>query len=440
MLGAVAGAMLWLSYFKRIDVLEHERVIDICIAFFIGYLTPSLALAIYTLLENHGINFNGKLKNDFLYAIFGVGLTEEMVKLFGFVITLLLLKKRFNEPIDYLIYAGVVALGFSVRENFIYYNNYGSQIITGRTLITSLTHIINTSICVYGIYRFKNFNKGNFYLNAFICISLAIGSHGLFDFFLTQPVIGKITPFLATLVYLIGINFWVQMFNNCINFSPFFDYKKISSLTKLHRSVLCWYAILLLIEFSYSYYYKDMAFALKDLLQNILKEGVLISIVLMRISRLKINKRKYFPLKIQIPIYFTRNDDEDFKLLGIPIKIRGENKREFRFLEYMGREITIFPVAKTNKLITKKETARLLKKYFLKNDVVTYLIEIYFEDKKAHEIYLLKPYTHAIRSLNAHDDLPVGTLMRYEDPAAFHKEHEALPLKSLTKLEMVYLR
>ena len=35
-------------------------------------------------------------------------------------------------------------------------------------------------------------------------------------------------------------------------------------------------------------------FAANDLFKNIMKEGVLISIVLLRISRLKINKRKYF--------------------------------------------------------------------------------------------------------------------------------------------------
>ncbi len=437
-LGAVAGAMLWLSYFKRIDVLEHERVIDICTAFFIGYLSPSLALWIYLYLEILGINFNGNLLNDFLYSILGVGLTEELVKLLGVFITFLLIKKRFNEPIDYLIFAGIVALGFSVRENFIYYNNYGSQIITGRTLITCLTHIINTSICVYGMFRFKIFHKGNRYLNTLTGIALAVASHGLFDFFLTQPVIGKVTPFLSTIVYLIGINFWIQMINNCINYSPFFNYQKISTMTRLHISILCWYLALLGIEFSYALYYKDVDFALKDLVQNILKEGVLISIVLLRISRLKINKRKYFPIKIQIPIYFTRNNDEDFNFFGIPIKIRGENKREFRFLEYMGKDIHVYPISNENTIITEEHKARLLKKYFLKNDVVTYLIEVSNGANESKDIYLLKPITYSIKFID--DSYPVATLMKYEDPTVFQQEHETLPLKALKPLEIVYLK
>jgi RsiW-degrading membrane proteinase PrsW (M82 family) len=436
-MGAIAGAMLWLSYFKRIDILEQERVIDLSLAFAIGYLTPSLALWVYNFLERLGINFNGHLVNDFLYAVLGVGLTEELVKLVGVFIAFKLLKKRINEPLDYLIFAGVVALGFSVRENFIYYNNYGSHIITGRTLISCLTHIINTSICVYGIYRFSIFHKGNTYVNSMIAISIAVGSHGLFDFFLTQPIIGNATPFLATLVYLVGINFWIQMMNNCINFSPFFDYKKISTLTKLHISILFWYAVLLAIEFSYSFYYKGLLFAAKDLLQNILKEGVLISIVLLRISRLKINKRHYFPVKIQIPIYYSENDDEDFRLLGIPIKIRGENKCEFRFLEYMGKEVYVHPVSGENTLIKETHRARLLKKYFLKNDVVIYLIEIADETDGHKNIYLLKPVTRSIKNLDR--SYPVGMLMEYNDPAVFQKEHETMPYKKLKSIELIYL-
>lgn len=435
-LGAIAGAMLWLSYFRRIDILEGERVRDMTLALVVGFLTPSLAVWIYKLLESQGINFNGQLRNDFLYAIFGVGLTEELVKLSGVFIAFRLLKKSINEPLDYLLFGGIVALGFSVRENFIYYNNYGSQIITGRTFISSLTHIINTSICVYGIYRFSMFNKGNKFLNAFVAISLAVGSHGMFDFFLTQPVIGKATPFLATLVYLVGINFWIQMINNCINFSPFFDYRKVGSLTTLYRSVLAWYVVLLTIEFSYGLYYKDFLFALNDLYKNVMKEGVLISIVLLRISRLKISKRKYFPVKIQIPIYYTANDDEDFRLLGIPIKIRGENRREFRFLEYMGRDIYIHPVSGENSIVKGSQRGRLLKKYFLKNDVVIYLVEISF-DEEHKAVYLLKPLTRSLKQID--DSYPVGTLMEYKDPALFQKEHERMPYKQLKALEKIYL-
>ncbi len=97
-IGAILGAMLWLSYLKKIDVFEHERIVDICIALIVGYLTPSITLWVYYGFEVIGFNFNGYAINDILYAIFGVGVTEEFSKLLGVVIVFSLLKKRISEP------------------------------------------------------------------------------------------------------------------------------------------------------------------------------------------------------------------------------------------------------------------------------------------------------------------------------------------------------
>jgi RsiW-degrading membrane proteinase PrsW (M82 family) len=436
-LAAVCGAMLWIGYFRKIDILEHERIIDVIVALVIGYLTPTLALWIYYGLEVLGFNFNGELINDFAYSIFGVGITEEFSKLIGVFIAFKILKKRINEPIDYLVFAGIVALGFSVRENFIYYNNYGAQIATGRTLISCLVHIINTSICVYGLYRFKLFNKGNVYINSVVGISVAIASHGLFDFFLVQPFLGIYTSLLATVVYLIGINFWLQMINNCINFSPFFNYQKISSITKLYKTIFIWYVIIVVLVFIFDYYYHDISFAIKALIASLIQEGVVLVIVALRASRLKINKRKYFPVKIQMPIHYTTNDDEDFSILGIAFKIRGENEKEFQFIQYMGKDITICPInEKVSKIQTNKR-ARLLKKYFLKNDVVTYLVEVYNEDAPS-DIYLLKPKTRSVTMVNG--KYPIASLMYYENPLDFQKEHETLSYKELKRIEYVYLK
>lgn len=432
--GAVCGAMLWLGYFKRIDALERERTFDICIAFITGFLTTDIALWFSKGLKAQGMDFNGDFFNDFFFAILGVGVTEELSKLVGVAVTFILLKKRINEPVDYLIYAGVVALGFSVRENFIYYNNYGAQLITGRTFISCLVHIINTSICVYGIYRSRIFQKGNLYLNSFTGISTAIVSHGLFDFFLTQPVIGPLTPFLSSLVYLVGINFWIQMINNCINFSPFFDYRKIVSVTRLYQTILLWYAIVLLVEFSYIAYYKNLSQAFTDTLKNVFNEGFLLLIVALRAGRLSINKRKYVPIKIQLPFHFTKNDDEDFMFLGLPIKIRGENEKEIRFLHYVGRDILVYPVNPGNSVLHGKHKAHIIKKYFLKNDVVTYLVKVETKNE-ADAIYLLKPKTtHTTLFDNKY---PIAKLMLYSNDDI--EKHKAT-YKELEFLEEVYFR
>lgn len=436
-LGSIGGAMLWLNYFKRIDLLEGERTRDVAIAFVIGFLTPTLTLWIYYGLGMLGIKFNGEFTNDFLYSLFGVGMAEELSKLLGVFIAFRLLKKRINEPIDYLVFAGIVALGFSVRENFIYYHNYGSQIITGRTYISCLVHIINTSICVYGIYRSKIFNKGNQYLNSIVGVGIAILSHGLFDFFLTQLFLGVFTPLLSSLVYLIGINFWMQMINNCINYSPFFNYEKIASTTKLYTTIFTWYAIIVIIEFSYAYYYKDIIFALTEISRNFLKEGFLLVIVALRTSRLRINKGKYLSVRLQLPFHYTRNDDEDILFLGLPIKIRGENEKEFRFLQFLGKDILICPVDQNQTIIKKERHARLIKKYFLKNDVVTYLVEIFNEDDSKSDMYILKPKTTKFTDLK--HKYPVAILM--DNERNYPQQTPERPSYSeLKKIELVYVK
>ncbi len=432
-IGAVCGAMLWLGYFKRIDALERERTIDICIAFIVGFLTPDIALWFSKGLKAKGMGFNGEFFNDFFFSILGVGVTEEFSKLVGVVIVFFLLKKRINEPLDYLIFGGVVALGFSVRENFIYYYNYGAQLITGRTFISCLVHIINTSIAVYGLYRARIFNKGNTYLNAFIGISVAIVSHGLFDFFLTQPLIGSLTPFLSSIVYLVGINFWIQMINNCTNFSPFFDYRKIVSVTKLYQTILLWYLIVLLVEFSYTWYFKSLSEAFTDSLKNVANEGFLLLIVALRAGRISINKRKYLPIKIQLPFHYTKNDNEDFIFLGLPIKIRGENEKEIQFLHYVGRDILLCPVKPESSVLKGNQKAHIIKKYFLKNDVITYLVKV--EAGSETDIYLLKPKTTHVTLFE--DKYPIAKLMLYSNDDI--EKHKAT-YKDLEFLEEVYLR
>lgn len=437
-LGAICGAMLWLNYFKRIDLLEGERTRDVIIAFIIGFLTPTLTLWIYYGLGVFDVKLNGEFTNDFLYSLFGVGLSEEVSKLLGVFVVFRILKKRMNEPIDYLVFAGIVALGFSVRENFIYYHNYGSQIITGRTFISCLVHIINTSICIYGIYRSLLFNKGNIYINSIIGVSLAVISHGMFDFFLTQSFLGDLTPLISSVIYLIGINFWMQMINNAINYSPFFNYEKIAATTKLYSTLFTWYIIIIVIEFSYAYYYKDFLFALKDVGLNVLNEGFLLVIVALRTSRLKINKGKYLRVRLQLPFYITKNDDEDILFLGIAIKIRGENEKELKFLKFIGKEILICPLNQNQTIIKKERKARLIKKYLLKNDVVTYLVEIYSETSEKNIMYILKPKTS--NAGNIDQTYPVAILMSNNNTIPLDKTNQTPAYNELKKVEMVYIK
>src|ERR1700761_5246158 len=125
---ALISVAMWLDYFRQIDVFEKEKTWFLLVALIIGGCTPYLSLSVYRLLDVCGFTENGTFLNEALYSIFGIGLNEELSKLTGVFLVFALLKKQVNEPIDYLIYAGVTALGFSLVENYNYFYNHGITI------------------------------------------------------------------------------------------------------------------------------------------------------------------------------------------------------------------------------------------------------------------------------------------------------------------------
>lgn len=436
---AIIGAVIWLDYYRKIDVFEKEKFSDLIIALVIGGTTVLICDFIYKILGHFHFNTNGHLIHDFLYSVLGIGLNEEFSKIVGVVVVLNLLKKKINEPIDYLIYGGVTALGFSVVENYDYFNYYGPQIAPTRIMISSLVHMINTCIIVYSYMRFYVFGIGKPWLNMFLGSSAAIMSHGLFDLFLTENYLGPATSLLSTIIYLIGINFWVQMLNNALNFSSHFEFEKIHHSQRLFYRLLYWFLLTILFSFISRVVFKSTLSAFFHLFWDFFTDGFMLLMVILRVSRFKFYPKKYFDIKIQLPFYITRNDDEDFMILSmIPIKVRGENIHESEIARYINKEITIVPVTSRKTFIGKPRKAMIINKFFLEGDVVTYLMKI-IDEKTGHELfYLIKPKTRGITIID--EKYPIVGLIEYHNPVQFNQTHEHLYYKNLRLIEWVYIK
>jgi RsiW-degrading membrane proteinase PrsW (M82 family) len=434
---ALVSATMWIDYFRRIDVFEREKIGPLVIALIIGCFTPSIALYIYSLFNKIGFHENGNFTNDLIYSIIGVGVNEELSKIIGVAIVLTIFKKRINEPIDILIYAGVTAIGFSMVENFKYFSLYGIKIITPRTFYSSLEHIINTTLIVYGFYRFKLFKKGNRFLNILLTFLFAISSHGLFDFFLMDSSLGYLTAFLSIIIYLVGINFWVQMLNNANNYSIFFDYNKINYTNKIFYRLVFWYSITVLITFVNNLIVSDLSRSITNFAFGLFSDGFLFLVVMLRASRFKIYKLKYFDLKIQLPFYFTKNHDEDFviPLIGLPIKIRGENYREHIPTKYINKSIVVCPVNENKTFIKKPVNATITDKYLLFDDVIVYLVVINEEGSDKNGTYLLKPKTRGLTEIDG--GFPIEGLYKVNTDVV---DLSTVDLKSLKLLEWVSLK
>lgn len=397
---AVVSVTMWIDYFRRIDVFEKEKTGPLLIALLVGCVTPYISLFNYDLLSRAGFDENGRFMNDLLYAVFGIGLNEELSKLIGVFAVFALLRKRINDPIDYLIYAGVTALGFSLVENYYYFSRHGVRIITSRTFYSALEHIINTSIIIYGIYRHRIFGKGNKYVNAIVACTIAIASHGLFDFFLNEGLIGYFTSFLSIIIYLVGINFWIQMLNNANNYSTFFDYDKVHFPTKIVYRLMYWYGLTMALAFVNNFVVADLRFAVITFFYSIFSDGFLFLVVILRVSRFGILRQNYLKVRIGLPFYITRNQDEDFRIFGIPIKIRGENHYEHFLTKYLHRVVEIRPVNPASSIIVKPAMAKIERKIMLEGEVTVYEISLESVKNQSDIVYILKAKTKGLREVS----------------------------------------
>jgi RsiW-degrading membrane proteinase PrsW (M82 family) len=431
-LAAVLSISMWLDYFRKIDVFEPEKIKHLLVALLTGCGTPFISIAIYRLVDLTGLEMTGDVSNDLFYSIVIIGANEELSKIIGVLVAFRLLRNYIKDPIDYLVYAGLVALGFSIVENFKYFNEYGMQIITTRAFYSALVHIINTTIIVYGFYRLKLFNKGTQITNTLIAFGVSAASHGLFDFFLMNDFLGPYTQLFSIFVYLIGINFWVQMLNNANNYSVNFDYSKIHFSGQIFYRLLFWYLATMIFTVIYNMIVFTPERALSYFYHSLITDGLLLFIVILRASRFRIFKQKYFNVNIELPFYYTQNDDEDFKFLWlIPIKVRGEGAFEYKLTTFLDKIIEIFPLDVNSSLVKEPVKVTLTDKLLLKEDVIVYKA-VY-----DNEVYFIKPKTNG--NTETEDDFPISGLFTLK-PGINYENPSEISYKDLVFLEWIYTK
>jgi hypothetical protein len=142
-------------------------------------------------------------------------------------------------------------------------------------------------------------------------------------------------------------------------------------------------------------------FSIVNFVKELLSDGFLFWIVILRVSRFKIFKMKYFTVVPALPFYFTKNGDEDIRIpfLKFPIKIRGENFQEHLLTKYLNRPIELHPVDEKQSVLKTTVKALITDKYLLFDDVIVYAVSIPEVEKDWHGIFILKPKTTGIRQM-----------------------------------------
>jgi RsiW-degrading membrane proteinase PrsW (M82 family) len=214
-LSAVIGLII-IAGIRSFDIYEKETFVSMLWAFFAGGTTSVLiALGIYEFLHIFGID-DTAISNT-LGSFLVIGPVEEFAKLVGLIIVYGLIKKRFNELTDGIIYMSCVALGFSIIENFFYANagENNQYLLVFRAFISTPAHISFSVLLGYAWYRYRHENKP--FITVIIALLIASALHGLFDALAFSPWLNFIL--LIYLYLVITLSLRIVQYSNIL--SPF---------------------------------------------------------------------------------------------------------------------------------------------------------------------------------------------------------------------------
>ena len=182
----------------RADLYEKEAIFPLAICFSLGMIITFPLFELQAFF--HRINISAT--DTILLALFSsfilVSLTEESLKFLALRLYPYN-KSFFNEPIDGIVYATMIGMGFATIENIFYAYQYeiSTTLIRGITAVPAHASFAAIMGFFVGKARFSEKNRRRFLLAGWL---VPVGVHGLYDFFIIQQVYdGLIVLSLVTL-------------------------------------------------------------------------------------------------------------------------------------------------------------------------------------------------------------------------------------------------
>jgi RsiW-degrading membrane proteinase PrsW (M82 family) len=199
----VLPVLFWAWYHYQKDRHLPEPVSHLFLAFLLGGVAFGLGKLMYLGLGALDLRYDAFLLAEqnprglLFYALFAIGPLEELAKLVPF---LLVIRRfpEFDEPIDGIIYASFIALGFAAVENVVYFQFLTSGEALARGFAGPLVHIVFASIWGYYVGR-ACLDGRSVVAAAVMSLVLTAMLHGLYDY-LVIALPAFALPMSATLV------------------------------------------------------------------------------------------------------------------------------------------------------------------------------------------------------------------------------------------------
>jgi RsiW-degrading membrane proteinase PrsW (M82 family) len=208
LLPVVLPVLFWGAYHYHKDRHLPEPPGNLALCFALGLLAAALSKALYMGLGPLGLRYDAfelaasNTPGLFAYSMLAIGPIEELSKLLPFLIVVTRLR-HFDEPMDGLIYASFIGLGYATAENLTYLAYLTPLEAAARGFAGPVVHILFASIWAYWISRALLAGDA-IWRPAIAGFTLAAGLHGIYDFLvLLRPITAL--PMAALLIIAIWI-------------------------------------------------------------------------------------------------------------------------------------------------------------------------------------------------------------------------------------------
>ncbi len=170
---AVAPGLTLAAFLYSKDLYDKEPPRKLLKAFLLGSVSVFVAAGLEMILGN-----SSPVVEAFLY----VGLTEELCKFFVLMV-FFYPEPFFDEPLDGIVYAGFISLGFATLENIYYVLDKGFAVGVVRMFLSVPAHAIFGIVMGFFAGGAKFFEKKK---AVFLAAALFVPAllHGLYDVFL----------------------------------------------------------------------------------------------------------------------------------------------------------------------------------------------------------------------------------------------------------------
>jgi len=216
---AVVPGLLIVLFIYHSDRYEKEQILPLFLSYLLGILITVPVYLIQAWYSQHNVESYLTIPATLFSSFVLVALSEELFK-FAALMLYPYRRRFFNEPIDGIVYAVVIAMGFATVENILYAFRYGLHTVLLRALTAVPAHACFGVLMGYyvGKARFVAAERRLRYL--IYGVILAIGIHGLYDFFILQQIYDGLI-LLAMLTLALSLFFALRLLREQQEDSPF---------------------------------------------------------------------------------------------------------------------------------------------------------------------------------------------------------------------------